>query len=70
VISFFRWQYRPLPVQHLAVGICTMLVGNEAYGFLWELSPMSVAWYNWALEVPLAARIRTAPVEIRQPPKK
>jgi len=68
------WQDWWLPFQHLAVGICTMIVVTGmifAYGALWKLSPKSVAWYGWAQQVPVAGSVNvTGPVEVRQPLKK
>ena len=72
VISGFRWQSWSVPVQHLAVGVCTMFAVAGmilGYGFLWERSPSYVAWYSWVQQVPLLGRA-SAPVEVRQPLKK
>jgi hypothetical protein len=71
VVSCFEWPNWSLPIQHLIVGICTMFAVSGmimAYGFLWERSPMTVAWYSWIQEVPTVGKARlTAPVEVRQP---
>jgi hypothetical protein len=50
VACLHGWQDWSLPIQHLAVGICTMIAVTGmvlAYGALWKLSPKSVAWYTW-----------------------
>jgi hypothetical protein len=69
LVSCFNWQNWSLPIQHLAVGICTMIavVGMVfAYGALWKLSPKSVAWYGWVQEVPVIGNVSvTGPVEVR-----
>src|ERR1700733_3096603 len=74
VVSCFNWQNWPVPIQHLAVGICTMVAVSAmilAYGLLWERSPTSVAWYGWIQELQPAGKLRqAAPVEVRQPLKK
>jgi hypothetical protein len=74
VSCFESWQNWPLPIQHLAVGICTMIAVTGmvlAYGALWKLNPKSVAWYNWIQEVPVAGNVNvTGPVEVRQPLRK
>ena len=74
VVSCFSWQKWPVPIQHLAVGICTMVAVSGlilAYGLLWERSPTSVAWYGWVQELQPAIKLRqTGPVEIRPPLKK
>jgi hypothetical protein len=63
-----------LPIQHLAVGICTMIAVTGmilVYGALWKLNPKSVAWYTWIQEVPVAGNVNvTGPVDVRQPSKK
>jgi hypothetical protein len=69
LVSCFSWQNWSLPIQHLAVGICTMIAVTGmvfAYGTLWKLSPKSVAWYGWVEEVPVAGSVSvTGPVEVR-----
>jgi hypothetical protein len=74
LVSCFNWQNWPVPIQHLVLGICTMVAVSAmilAYGFLWERSPASVAWYGWIQELQPASKLRqTAPVEIRPPLKK
>lgn len=74
VVSCFNWQNWKVPIQHLAVGLCTMLAVSGlifAYGFLWQRSPTSIAWYSWIQEMQTSGKLhQTAPVEIRQPPKK
>ena len=74
VVSCFNWQNWRAPIQHLAVGICTMVAVSGmilAYGLLWERSPTSVAWYGWIQELQTAGKLRqTVPVEVRLPPKK
>ena len=74
VARFDNWQYWSLPIQHLAVGICTMIAVTAmvlVYGALWKLSPKSVAWYTWIHEVPVAGNVNvTGPVDVRQPLKK
>ena len=74
VSCFESWQNWPLPIQHLAVGICTMIAVTAmvlTYGALWKLSPKSVAWYSWIQEVPVAGRVNVnGPVDVRQPLKK
>lgn len=74
VVSCFNWQNWPVPIQHLVLGICTMVAVSAmmlAYGILWERRPTSAAWYGWIQELPPAGKLRqTGPVEIRQPPKK
>jgi hypothetical protein len=74
VVSCFNWQNWPLPIQHLVLGICTMVAVSAmilAYGLLWERRPTSAAWYGWIQELPPAGKLRqTGPLEIRQPPKK
>jgi len=45
VVSCFSWQNWSMPIQHLAVGICTMFAVSGmilAYGYLWERSPTYV----------------------------
>jgi hypothetical protein len=45
VVSCFAWQNWSVPIQHLVVGICTILAVSGmilAYGFLWERNPMAV----------------------------
>jgi hypothetical protein len=74
IACFHNWQAWSLPIQHLAVGICTMIAVTGmvlAYGALWKLSPKSVAWYTWIQEVPVAGRVNVnGPVDVRQPLKK
>ena len=74
VACFENWQGWSLPIQHLAVGICTMIAVTAmvlAYGALWKLSPKSVAWYSWIQEVPVAGNVNvTGPIEVRQPSKR
>lgn len=74
VASFRYWQHWSLPMQHLAVGLCTMIAVAGmvlAYGALWKVRPTSVAWYGWIQEVPVGGNVSvTGPVEIRQPLKK
>lgn len=74
VVSCFNWQNWPVPIQHLVLGICTMLVVSGmilAYGLVWERSPSSVAWYTWIEELQIANKSRqTAPVDIRRPLKR
>jgi hypothetical protein len=42
-----------------------------AYGFLWERSPKSVAWYNLVHEMTVTGKAPvSAPVEVRQPLKR
>ena len=72
-VSCFNWQNWPVAIQHLVVGICTMLVVSGmilAYGFLWEQCPMSVAWYGWIQEVPTASKTRQNALVTRQLLKK
>jgi len=60
VARFDNWQHWSLPIQHLAVGICTMIAVTGmvlVYGALWKLSPKSVAWYSWIQEVPVAGNV-------------
>lgn len=60
VACIHGWQDWSLPIQHLAVGICTMIAVTAmvlAYGALWKLSPKSVAWYTWVQEVPVAGNV-------------
>ena len=60
VACLHGWQDWSLPVQHLAVGICTMIAVTGmvlAYGALWKLSPRSVAWYSWIQQVPVAGTV-------------
>jgi hypothetical protein len=74
VARFDNWQDWSLPMQHLAVGFCTMIAMTGmvlVYGALWKLSPKSVAWYTWIHEVPVAGNVNvTGPVDVRQPLKK
>lgn len=74
VVSCFEWQNWAVPIQHLVVGICTMIAVSGmilAYGIVSEWSPKSVAWFSWIQEVPVAGRVNlTGPVEVRQPLKK
>jgi hypothetical protein len=74
VARFDNWQDWSLPMQHLAVGFCTMIAVTGmvlVYGALWKLSPKSVAWYTWIHEVPVAGNVNvTGPVDVRQPLKK
>jgi hypothetical protein len=74
VVSFRSWQNWSLPMQHLAVGLCTMIAVAGmifAYGALWKVSPKLVAWYGWIQEVPVVGNVGvTGPVEIRQPLKR
>jgi hypothetical protein len=74
VACFDSWRNWSLPIQHLAVGTCTMIAVTGMvliYGELWKLSPKSVAWYGWIQQVPVAGNVNvTGPVEVRQPPKK
>lgn len=74
VVSCFNWQNWAVPIQHFAVGISTMVAVSAmimAYGFLWERSPTSVAWYGWIEQPQPAGKLRqTAPVDVRQPVKK
>ena len=74
MVSCFNWQNWAVPIQHLAVGICTMVAVSGmilAYGLLWERSPTSVAWYGWLQELQPAIKLRqTGPMEGRQPLKK
>ena len=74
VARFENWQDWSLPMQHLAVGLCTMIAVTGmvlVYGALWKLSPKSVAWYTWIHEVPVAGNVNvTGPVEVRQPLKR
>jgi hypothetical protein len=74
VVSCLNWQNWAVPIQHLAVGICTMVAVSGmilAYGLLWERSPTSVAWYGWIQELQPAVKLRqTTPTEVRQPMKK
>lgn len=73
-VSCFNWQNWAVPIQHLAVGIFTMAAVSGmilAYGYLWEQSPTSVAWYGWIQELQPAVKLRqTTPTEVRQPMKK
>lgn len=72
VISCFNWQNWSVPIQHLAVGVCTMFAVSGmilAYGYLWERSPTYVNWYSWLQQVPLSGR-PTTPAEVRQPLRK
>jgi hypothetical protein len=72
VVSCFDWQKWGVPVQHLVVGLCTMAAVSGmifGYGFVWERSPKSVAWYGWVEEGPIVGR-PSAPIEVRQLPKK
>lgn len=65
-----RWQDWSLPIQHLVVGICTMIAVTGmilAYGELWKFSPKSVAWYNWIQEVPVAGNVNVTGDSRRQP---
>lgn len=64
------WQEWSLPIQHLAVGICTMIAVTGmilAYGGLWKLSPKSVAWCDWIQEVPVAGNVSVTG-DARRPP--
>jgi hypothetical protein len=64
------WQDWPLAIQHLVVGICTMIAVAAmvlAYGELWKFSPTSVAWYNWIQEVPVAGNVNVTG-DARSPP--
>jgi hypothetical protein len=64
------WQDWSLPMQHLAVGICTMIAVTAmvvAYGGLWKLSPKSVAWYSWIQEVPVTGNVNVTG-DLRRPP--
>src|SRR5579859_6388159 len=74
LVSCFNWQSWSIPIQHLAVGICTMLAVSGlilGYGLLWERNPASVAWYNWIQDIQAAVKVhQTAPAELRQPAKK
>jgi hypothetical protein len=74
ITCFDSWQSWSQPIQHLAVGICTMIAVTGmilAYGVLWKLSPTSVAWYGWIQEVPVAGNVNvTRPVDVRKPSKK
>ena len=57
VTCFDSWHNWSLPIQHLVVGICTMIAVTGmvlVYGAVWKLSPKSVAWYTWIQEVPVA----------------
>jgi len=65
-----NWQDWSLPIQHLVVGICTMIAVTGmilAYGELWKFSPKSVAWYNWIQEVPVAGNVNVTG-DARRPP--
>jgi hypothetical protein len=56
VACFDSWRNWSLPIQHIAVGICTMIaVTGMVYGALWKLSPKSITWYTWIQEVPWPA---------------
>ena len=60
VACFPGWQDWSLPIQHLVVGICTMIAVTcmvVAYGALWKVSPKSVAWYGWIQEGPVAGNV-------------
>ena len=74
VACFDSWHNWSLPIQHLAVGICTMIAVTGmilVYGAQWKMSPKSVAWYTWIQEVPVAGNVNvTGPVDVRQPSKK
>jgi hypothetical protein len=74
LVSCFNWQNLPVAIQHLAVGFCTMIAVSGmivAYGFFWERSPTSVAWYGWIQDMQTASKPRQGPpVEVRQPLKK
>lgn len=74
IVSCFNWQNWSRPVQHLAVGICTMLVVSAmilAYGVLWERHPTSVAWYGWVQEITTAGKVPAGlPTESRKPAKR
>jgi hypothetical protein len=65
------WQQWSQPIQHLAVGICTMIAVTGmvlAYGALWKLSPKSFAWYTWIEEVPVTGAVDVAgTVDVQQP---
>ena len=65
-----NWQDWSLPIQHLVVGICTMIAVTGmilAYGELWKFSPKSVAWYNWIQEVPVAGNVNVTGAVGRPP---
>jgi MFS family permease len=74
VTYFDSWHNWSLPIQHLVVGICTMIAVTGmvlVYGAVWKLNPKSVAWYTWIQEVPVAGSVNlTGPVDVRQPPKR
>ena len=74
IACFSGWQDWWLPIQHLAIGICTMIAVTGmvfAYGALWKLSPKSVAWYTWIQQVPVTGNMNvTGPVDLRPPLKK
>jgi hypothetical protein len=74
IACFSGWQDWWLPIQHLAIGICTMIAVTGmvfAYGALWKLSPKSVSWYTWIQQVPVAGNVNvTGPVDLRQPLKR
>lgn len=60
VVSCFDWHNWPVPIQHLVVGICTMISVAGlvlAYGALWQVSPKSVAWFSWVQEVPMVGHV-------------
>ena len=64
------WQDWSLAIQHLVVGICTMIVVTGmvlAYGELWKFSPRSVAWYDWIQEVPVTGIVNVTG-DARAPP--
>jgi uncharacterized membrane protein len=70
LVSCLDWQSWRVPIQHLIAGFCTMVAVSGmifAYGFLWERSPKSVAWYNMINEMTTIGRAPlTAPGEVRQ----
>src|SRR5277367_1309232 len=72
VACLHGWQDWSLPIQHLAVGICTMIAVTGmvfAYGALWKLSPKSVAWYTWIEEVPVTGAVEVTGA-VQQPLKR
>jgi hypothetical protein len=72
VARFTGWQDWSLSIQHLAVGICTMIAVSGmvlAYGALWKLSPKSVAWYTWIEEVPVTGAVEVTGA-VQQPLKR
>ena len=72
IVTCFNWQNWSVPVQHLIVGLCTMLAVSGMillYGFVWAKNPNVVAWYGWIEEPTIGGRAPGLPAESRQKSK-